>query len=113
MRWLLGGVCLFILAPLLLMMVVVSATSSSELPQLEGKTLSFVGHVTESGRSTFADVPFVVVYVDELRIEVKCYGSGRVLGLSAGQQVAIKGVATGFFKGVGGSLQPCEVLAAR
>lgn len=112
MRWLLGGVCLFILAPLLLMMVVASATSSS-LPQLEGKTLLFVGHVIESGRTTFADVPFVVVYIDELSIEVKCYGSGRVLGLSAGQRVAIKGVATGFFKGIGGSLQPCEVLAAR
>ena len=112
-RWASGIFLVAVAAPLLLLMIVMSSSSSAELKDLDGKHLSFLGHVTETGRSAFGNSPYAMVYVDDLRIDVKCYGGGAVLGLRNGQFVAISGVASGFFKGIGGSLHSCAVSAGR
>lgn len=96
---------------LLILLIALSVgTPSADVPELEGKILAFRGTVTETGRSTMAGEPFAVVYVDELRIDVKCYGGSSAIGLQPGRHVAVRGVARGFVKGVGGSLHDCQLF---
>lgn len=95
---------------MLILLIALSAGTSADVPELDGKILAFRGTVTETGRSTVTGEPFATVYVEELRIDVKCYGGATAIGLRPGRRVAVRGVARGFVKRVGGSLQDCQLF---